>query len=130
MATLTPRGRSVQNKCRERLTEVEHRWQARFGGETIAAPREALERLVGEPGRAQLFAGLEPPPGGWRAGVRAKDTLPPSAMTAGQLTVCDDGRSAISTPQKPIRTALHRRQPTRSRNTIGDSAVTKIGHAR
>ena len=76
MATLTPRGRSVQNKCRERLTEVEHRWQARSGGETITALREALERLVSEPGRAQLFAGLEPPPGGWRAGVRAKDTLP------------------------------------------------------
>ena len=76
VATLTPRGRSVQNKCRERLTEVEHRWQARFGGETIAALREALVRLVNEPGRAQLFAGLEPPVGGWRAGVRAKDTLP------------------------------------------------------
>jgi DNA-binding MarR family transcriptional regulator len=76
VATLTPRGRSVQTKCRERLTEVEQRWQARFGGETITALREALERLVSVPGRAQLFAGLEPPPGGWRAGVRAKDTLP------------------------------------------------------
>jgi DNA-binding MarR family transcriptional regulator len=80
VATLTPRGRSVQNKCRERLTEVEHRWQARFGGETIAALREALERLLNEPGRAQLFAGLESPAGGWRAGVRAKDTLPDYPM--------------------------------------------------
>src|SRR2546430_6747225 len=34
----------------------------------------------------------------------ANDRLPPSAMSAGQLTICDDGRSAISTPQKPTRT--------------------------
>src|SRR5216683_2782299 len=60
----------------------------------------------------------------------ANDRLPPSAMTAGQLTVCDDGRSAITTPQKPIRTALQRRQPTCSRSTIADSAVTKMGDAR
>src|SRR5258708_31614553 len=60
----------------------------------------------------------------------AKDMLPPSAMSAGQLTICDDGRSAISTPPKPIRTALQRRQPTCSRSTIGDSAVTKMGDAR
>src|SRR6266568_9189936 len=46
----------------------------------------------------------------------ANDRLPPSAMRAGQLTVCDDGRNAISTPQKPIRTALQRRQPTCARS--------------
>src|SRR4030081_353540 len=60
----------------------------------------------------------------------ANDRLPPSAIIAGQLTVCDDGRSAITTPQKPIRIALQRRQPTGSRSTTADSAVTKIGHAR
>src|SRR3979409_602452 len=60
----------------------------------------------------------------------ANDRLPPSAIIAGQLTVCDDGRSAISTPQKPTSTALQRRQPTLSRSTIADSAVTKIGLAR
>src|SRR5216684_2918524 len=60
----------------------------------------------------------------------AKDRLPASAIMAGQLAICDDGRSAITTPQKPIRTALQRRQPTCSRSTIGDSAVTKIGDAR
>src|SRR5579872_5757806 len=59
-----------------------------------------------------------------------KQRLPPSAITAGQEMVCDDGRSAISTPQKPIATALQRRQPTRSRSTSADSAVTKIGVAR
>ena len=60
----------------------------------------------------------------------ANEMLPPSAISAGQLTVCADGRSAISTPQKPISTALQRRQPTCSRSTIADSAVTKIGAAR
>src|SRR5712672_1462848 len=40
----------------------------------------------------------------------ANDRLPPSAMKAGQLIVWVDGRSAISTPQKPIRTAVQRRQ--------------------
>src|ERR1700694_2507328 len=60
----------------------------------------------------------------------ANDRLPPSAIIAGQLTVGDDGRSAISTPQKPIRTALQRRQPTCSRSTLADSAVTKMGDAR
>jgi DNA-binding MarR family transcriptional regulator len=75
VATLTPTGRSVQNKCRERLSEIEHRWQARFGGETVAALREALERLTSDAG-SRPYEGLEPPPGGWRAGVRGRDTLP------------------------------------------------------
>jgi DNA-binding MarR family transcriptional regulator len=79
VATLTPRGRSVQNKCRERLTEIEHRWQARFGGETVATLREALEQLVSGPG-SRLSEGLEPPPGGWRAAGRAKATLPQYPM--------------------------------------------------
>src|SRR5229473_856594 len=57
----------------------------------------------------------------------ANDRLPLSAMIAGQLIVCDDGRSASSTPQKPISTALQRRQPTRSRRKTADNAVTKIG---
>src|ERR1700753_1249134 len=60
----------------------------------------------------------------------ANDVLPPSAISAGQLMVCDDGRSAISTPQKPITIAVQRRQPTCSPSTIADSAVTKIGQAR
>ena len=60
----------------------------------------------------------------------ANDRLPPSAIIAGQLTVCVDGRSAISTPQNPIRIAVQRRQPTRSPSTMPDSAVTKIGEAR
>ena len=46
------------------------------------------------------------------------------------LKVCIDGRSAITTPKKPIRIALQRRQPTRSRRNIADSAVTNTGQAR
>ena len=79
VARLTPRGRSVQNKCRERLTEIENRWEARFGGETVTALRGALERLVNDPG-SRLSKGLGPPPGGWRAAVRAKATLPQYPM--------------------------------------------------
>jgi DNA-binding MarR family transcriptional regulator len=79
VATLTPRGRSAQNKCRERLSEIEHRWQERFGGGTVAALREALERLTSGPG-SRLSEGLEPPAGGWRAAVRGTGTLPQFPM--------------------------------------------------
>ena len=61
---------------------------------------------------------------------KANDRLPPSAIIAGQLTVCADGRSAISTPQNPTRMAVQRRQPTCSPSAMPDNAVTKIGAAR
>jgi len=79
VATLTPRGRSVRNKCLERLSEIEDRWQARFGGETVTTLREALDRLVSDPG-SRLSEGLDPPPGGWRASVRRPATLPQYPM--------------------------------------------------
>ncbi|MGY4354453.1 hypothetical protein ACVW0J_000946 [Bradyrhizobium sp. i1.7.7] len=60
----------------------------------------------------------------------ANDRLPPSAISAGRLTVWADGRNAISTPQKPIRIAVQRRQPTFSPRKIADIAVTKMGPAR
>ena len=60
----------------------------------------------------------------------ANEVEPASAISAGQLTVCVDGRNAISTPQKPISTALQRRQPIFSRSRIPDRAVTMIGQAR
>jgi hypothetical protein len=46
----------------------------RFGGETVTTLRQALDRLVSDPG-ARLSKGLEPLPGGWRASVRRPDTL-------------------------------------------------------
>jgi DNA-binding MarR family transcriptional regulator len=79
VAALTPEGRSVQNRCHERLSEIEDRWQARFGGETVTALREALERLVSGP-RSRLSEGLDPPPGGWRASVRRPAMLPQYPM--------------------------------------------------
>ena len=74
VARLTPEGRSAQRKYRERLGEVEDRWQERFGGQAIGALRAALEALTAE--RAKLAAALEPPPGGWRASVPPPVTLP------------------------------------------------------
>src|SRR5581483_8801230 len=56
--------------------------------------------------------------------------LPASAISAGPLKVCAEGRSAMMTPRKPIRIAVQRRQPTRSPRTIADSAVTNTGAAR
>ena len=44
-----------------------------FGDLAIRAVREALEQLTGD--RARLAAGLEPPPGGWRASLRRPATL-------------------------------------------------------
>jgi DNA-binding MarR family transcriptional regulator len=74
VARLTAKGRSAQNKYRERLSAVEDRWQARFGAPALSAMREGLEQLTGD--HARLVAGLEPPPGGWRASVRRPATLP------------------------------------------------------
>ena len=56
------------------LGAAEDRWQARFGGATLGAVRDALEQLTGD--HARLAAGLEPPPGGWRASLRRPATLP------------------------------------------------------
>jgi len=44
---------------------------ASCGEDTIRSLRDVLERPAGE-----LFRGLEPHPGGWRASVRKPDTLP------------------------------------------------------
>ena len=60
----------------------------------------------------------------------ANDALPASAIIAGQLNACVEGRSAIMTPMKPTRIALQRRQPTFSPRKSAEAAVTKIGAAR
>ncbi|SRR6266516_4107600 len=83
VATLTPKGRHVQANSRERLGQAEDAWQARFGVRAIGDLRRAPERPAGPakaPGGTPLFAGLEPPPGGWRAGVRTRDALPQYPM--------------------------------------------------
>src|SRR5215470_8139032 len=58
-----------------------------------------------------------------------KHRLPASAIIAGPLKVCAEGLSAITTPRKPIRIALQRRQPTRSPKKVADSAATNTGQA-
>ena len=54
----------------------------------------------------------------------AKQKLPTIAISAGQVSVAAEGRSAIITPMNPTTTALQRRQPTCSFRNSADSAVT------
>jgi hypothetical protein len=77
VAHLTAKGLGAQNAHRKRLEKIEQQWRMRFG-EAIDSAKESLAPLVGG-GAAEnspLFAGLEPPPHGWRAKVRRPDTLP------------------------------------------------------
>jgi hypothetical protein len=76
-AHLTAKGLRAQSAHAKRLEEIEQQWRVRFG-EVIDSAKASLAPLVGG-GTAQdspLFAGLEPPPDGWRAQVRRPDTLP------------------------------------------------------
>ncbi len=75
---LTPKGVKAQDKYGRILVDTEAEWEQRFAG-PIGAVRSSLERVVGDeprPGRSRLFEGLEPYPDGWRAAVRAPQTLP------------------------------------------------------
>src|SRR5947207_14836203 len=60
----------------------------------------------------------------------AKQMLPVSAISAASVKLAADGRNASSTPAKPTSTAVQRRQPTCSRSSTTESAVTSIGTAR
>ena len=64
VARLTPEGREAKDAYRQLPINIEQRWQARFGKDTIHALREPLEPLVGPPTARQspLFLGLEPYP--------------------------------------------------------------------
>jgi hypothetical protein len=79
VARLTPKGREAKDAYRQLLINIEQRWQARFGKNTIHALREPLEQLVGQPTAPQSprFRGLEPYPEGWRASVRKPETPKP-----------------------------------------------------
>ena len=79
VARLTPKGREAKDGYRQLLINIEQRWQARFGKNTIHALREPLEQLVGQPTAPQSprFRGLEPYPEGWRASVRKPETPKP-----------------------------------------------------
>jgi DNA-binding MarR family transcriptional regulator len=75
-ARLTEKGHRAQEKYRRLLRETEAAWRERFGGE-LAELRSSLEALVGGGGATSpLLKGLAPYPDGWRAKLRAPETLP------------------------------------------------------
>lgn len=79
--TLTPNGRAARNRYFELVEDVEHNLAERFGHETVANLRSAIETIIEtETAPARLLAGLEPYPGNWRASVPRPDRLPDFPM--------------------------------------------------
>jgi DNA-binding MarR family transcriptional regulator len=78
LVRLTPQGRNAQLSYPRRVGMVEAEWRGRYGEDTVASLRHALESLVDPAGeeRSPLWRGLNPPPTGWRASVREPDCLP------------------------------------------------------
>jgi DNA-binding MarR family transcriptional regulator len=72
---LTPEGRRARSEYRRLMVTLEERWVARFGAEPVRELRASLEAVTGSDG-TPLLAGLEPPPGGWRAELPRAETLP------------------------------------------------------
>jgi DNA-binding MarR family transcriptional regulator len=79
---LTAKGRMAQLTGRELLERGESLWVTRFGADTIADVRSALEQVAVDPegGRSPLFSGIEPYPDGWRAAIPPPETLPSFPM--------------------------------------------------
>ena len=63
---------------RRRIKDTHRLWETRYGVDVVAALRGALEPIVGDGTRtgSPLFAGLTPPPNGWRAQTRPAPRLP------------------------------------------------------
>jgi hypothetical protein len=78
VARLSSDGVVAQQQVGRRLDRIESAWDQRFGVDTMAELRAALERVVIGPDRSRspLFDGLQPYPDGWRASVRPPATLP------------------------------------------------------
>lgn len=78
VAKLTPQGHEAQHAYRQRVAEVEERWQERCGEESVRALVDSLERVVGQPTsrQAPLLRGMKACPGGWRSDVPRPQTLP------------------------------------------------------
>jgi hypothetical protein len=78
LARLTAMGTAAQLEYFSRTAEVEAGWRVRYGSDLVASLRGLLEPLADVPGAGHgpLWRGLEPYPDGWRASVRAPDTLP------------------------------------------------------
>jgi DNA-binding MarR family transcriptional regulator len=73
---LSSRGKTAKENYLGELFEIEHRWRSRFGAASVDRLRKALEAFFTEAARAELFAGLEPSPEGWRARVPKREQLP------------------------------------------------------
>jgi hypothetical protein len=61
---LTPAGRVLRADHSRLQARLRKRWDARFGVDTVERLRAGLGRILDH---AQLFAGVIPHPGGWRA---------------------------------------------------------------
>jgi hypothetical protein len=78
-ARLTGRGQEAQWAFGDAMGQLEARTGSRFGADTVAGLRAALEPLAGDPGDpdpSPLLAGLEPYPDNWRAGTPPAQVLP------------------------------------------------------
>ena len=84
MIRLTEAGESAQTRTRARIARIAARWGDRFGAARVAELNGALAPVVGDGTAAgsPLFAGLDPPPGGWRSELRRPLTLPRFPMVS------------------------------------------------
>ena len=71
---LTSQGKDVQRSHRERIHEIESRWEERFGTDAVGNLRAPLQAILDQPGGPDgpLSAGLVTPEGGWRGTGRYK----------------------------------------------------------
>jgi DNA-binding MarR family transcriptional regulator len=79
MLRLTAKGERAQHKHGRVLAETESTWTESFGSDAVGDLRAALEPLVGDGllSSSPLGAGVQPPPGTWRARARRPPvTLP------------------------------------------------------
>ncbi|HUN84527.1 MAG TPA: hypothetical protein VMU48_09110 [Terracidiphilus sp.] len=81
---LTAKGRIARDAYVPRTQRIEEAWKLRFGKDSIAALRTALEKLaIGEAGhQPPLLRGLVPNPGGWRASFPPLKGLPHFPMVS------------------------------------------------
>jgi hypothetical protein len=68
VARLTPKGLEAQAAAPAFHAEIEKRWEARFGADTVRRLRAALRGVLDQ--QEALSRGLEPHPDGWRASKR------------------------------------------------------------
>ncbi len=72
---LTQKVKRACERYRDLVAAIEEAWVARFGADRVGELRASLEAVTGSDG-APLLAGLEPPPGTWRASLPRPETLP------------------------------------------------------